>query len=208
MTALFTFNEDRARQLLAAFSEDDMVPGRSDYLEPINRWEDGPDSIHKTVEDAIELGAIERANDQACMAVYPISTAEPEPLLAINTGDAGPLVLDGHDWRWPDDEDLPDTEATVAVLRWTVERGNELARDAHRRPESLAILDHAYNGSAARLGPSDDGTVFEHDTADHYESISGAFRVLCWLDSDRAVVGNGESPETVWVTQDAPERVA
>src|SRR6476469_1931340 len=66
-------------------------------------------------------------------------------------------------------------------------------------PGEPPILDHTYAGNATRIVGGEPGDA---------EQISGAFRVLCWLSTTSAVIGNGEQPESVWVTFSAPERAA
>lgn len=201
---MFELDEERARMLWTA----DNVEGVE--LDTIDRWEDSPDAIDGAVTAALDYEAITSARPgAAALGVYPQSCGDQQPVLAVTPGDGGPMLLDPHDWDWPpEDAELDPVSFTVAVLVRVVERANQMIAENERRGAERPQLDHIYNGAAARLGPDDEGTVFEHDTADHYEGISGAFRVLCWLQDGRAVVGNGEQPETVWLTQSAPERAA
>lgn len=206
--ALFTFHEDRARAALAQLETE-----ATDYygIEPVSMQSDA-DELHSLIDracwsasdtgmgdngKAAESAIITATRDGASLAFYPLSLQEPEATLGVNPGDGGPILLGGSA-PTPDDK-LDDDDYTVELLRETVGDANNLVLEHEHRGAKLATLDHTYAGSAVRIIGGEPGDV---------SGISGAFRVLCWLSTTSAVVGNGESPESIWVTLSAPERVA
>ncbi len=196
---VFTLDEARARLLWE---------GREERVEldPIDRWRDSPDTLDAAITAALDYAAITSSRPGAAwIGVYPQSSGDGTPLLSVTPGDGGPLLLDSHDWNWPTDEAMQGIELTIAVLRWVVERANQLIAENEARGAERPTLDHTYAGTALRLSSAQHVTDLGHGEREH---VSGTFRVLCWLPSGGAVVGNGESPEGVWATDTAPERVA
>jgi hypothetical protein len=211
---VFAFDEERCAELVRASTDDaSTLAGQiaRDCIDPIERYQDSPDTIDGAVTHALDYGAITSALPQAGLGVYPQGSGNDQPVLSVSLGDGAPFLFDPHDWIWPDeDAELSPVAFTVAVLAQVVERANEMIRENEARGVERPQLDHTYNGNAVRLTDDEHGgSAFDSVTIEEQlEGISGAFRVLCWLPNGGAIVGNGEQPEDVWATASAPERAA
>jgi hypothetical protein len=202
---MFSLDVDRARML--------WTPGNVEQVEldPIDRWDDSPDAIDGAVTAAIDYGAITSArHGQAGIGVYPQSCGDQQPVLAVTLGDGAPMLLDPHDWSWPEEDlELEPIPFTVTVLEWVVERANQMVAEDESRGAERPGLDHTYDGAGLRLTchhDQDDDTFTSH--SGKWEPIGGTFRVIAWLPDGGAIVGNGEHPEQFWRTADAPTRAA
>jgi hypothetical protein len=127
MSALFTFDEARCRELIAAGQATEEIV---DCIEPIDPWQDSPDELDGAVAAALDFGAIRSAKQHAGIGVYPMSCGDQQPVLSVGLADGTPNLLDPHDWQYPDEDVTDGVEVTVAVLAWMVERANQLVAEA------------------------------------------------------------------------------
>ena len=209
---LFQFHEDRARAALRT-----LETRPQDYYGPeLVTFTSNADDLHQCLDksfwseedtavgtDNTPASAIITAlRPNATISIYPESIEEPAPVLAIGTGE-GTVVLGGAAPTPADD--LPPDDYTIAFLRECVTVANAIVTEQECAGRSAPVLDHTYSGTAIKLSGC-------HHVSDlgHGErlSIAGTFRVLAWLPSGGAVVGNGEQPEGIWATDEAPERAA
>jgi hypothetical protein len=184
---LFIFDGAEAERLI-----DD-----GDLFMPTVSFNSDADDFHSCVVAFQEHGAI-TGPAGAGINVYPQSAGEPTPLLVVNNG-RGLSVL-GSELSYPDGE-LAEPKFTLELLANLVDAANMLLLEVALGTAPAAVLDHTYRGTAIRICGGE-------TTPGMGQIISGAFRVLTWLPTGGAVIGNGESPESVWATLSAPERVA
>jgi hypothetical protein len=111
-------------------------------LWPVNAYSDA-DELNALLEAAQACGAIARFRPRARIYVYPLSIAEPEPLLAADPG-AGPTLL-GHSLKLAEREGESPLEFTLRLLEELTDEANALAADRavsipRRGPEEWNLL--------------------------------------------------------------------
>jgi hypothetical protein len=123
---MFKLNEEK---LLKAFRD----PDEETWVKPFDPYKVDADELNRVVDSAIEAGVIEREDSSTTIAIYPLSISEPQPLLCVNPGKGGALLLGG-----PVDFDFNEEElfkASTKVLRQLVSDANALygeSEQAHR----------------------------------------------------------------------------
>lgn len=197
LSGVFYLQEERVREEIADLR---IIPVTVD---------DDADTLHAILIAASEPDdgsppVIHRSREFASLAVYPLSMAEPDPTLAVNPGVGGPTLL-GHGCPPIREPDLSPVDATVSWLRECVNQANALISNNEEHRVERPVLNHVYDGVGVRLSNRQDDPA---PVSGHVEQIEGAFRVLCWLPTGGAIVGNGEKPEDIWATATAPERAA
>ena len=123
---MFKLNEEK---LLEAFRD----PDDESWVKPFDPYKVDADELNRVVDSAIEVGVIEREDSSTMIAIYPLSISEPEPLLCVNPGKGGPLLLGGPvDFGFEGEEPF---KASTEVLRQLVSDANTLygeSEQAHR----------------------------------------------------------------------------
>lgn len=101
------------------------------------------DELHRLLDDAQEREIIRARHPRATIAVYPMSVAEPDPVLAVHPGGGGPTLL-GFEQKLRRHEDEDPVDFTVRVLEEMVEEANGLgagrAADSERLDRIAAFL--------------------------------------------------------------------
>ena len=87
------------------------------------------DELNSLVDDALFARAIRRARTDACLSVYPLSLADPEPVLAVSPSN-GPTLL-GYSLKLGRRDGEDPVDFTVRVLAEMVEQANALAGTYH-----------------------------------------------------------------------------
>lgn len=115
--AMFELDEGKLREAFA---------GEDDWIEPFDpMWVDA-DQLHRVVDACLERKIITPPNSKAWLAIYPLSIAEPEPLLSVNPG-GGPILLGGSVTFAVSNDDKGDlVTESVVVLEAMVEAANAL----------------------------------------------------------------------------------
>ncbi len=113
------------------------------------------DELNTLVDDALFAGAIRRARAEVCLSVYPMSLADPEPVLAVSSSNGPTLLGFSLKLRQRDDEDPVDF--TVRVLTEIVDQANALACTYHADSARLDRIASHIN----RPGPWNGGDVCE-----------------------------------------------
>jgi hypothetical protein len=129
----FILDEEKLR---AALHDED----REDSIIAFDPMEISADEIHQVVDDCLSAGIIERPSHRAALAIYPLAISDPEPILAVDPGFGGPLLLGGSvEFRIGDVTD--DVDATSAVLANLVDQANRIVAEAA----------HSYRGLLSSL---------------------------------------------------------
>jgi hypothetical protein len=124
------------KKLRAALHEEE----RDDSIIAFDPMEISADEIHQVVDDCLSAGIIERPSHHASLAIYPLSMSDPEPILAVDPGFGGPLLLGGSvEFRIGDVAD--DVDATSTVLANLVDQANRIVAEAA----------HSYRGLLSSL---------------------------------------------------------
>ena len=87
------------------------------------------DELNTLVDDALFARAIRRARADTCLSVYPLSLADPEPVLAVSPSN-GPTLL-GWSLKLRQRDGEGPVDFTVRVLAEIVEQANTLAGTYH-----------------------------------------------------------------------------
>jgi hypothetical protein len=121
---MFALNEQKLRAAFAASKEGNEPEGYG-WVSPFDPLSIDADELHRIVDNCLERGIIDKADERAMMAIYPLSLSEPEPLLSVNPGE-GPLLLGGSVVFNVGDERGDQVEESIAVLSAMVEAANAL----------------------------------------------------------------------------------
>lgn len=114
-------------------------------LWPVNAYTDA-DELDLLLQAALDAGVLARAEPCARLYIYPLSLAEPEPLLAFDPG-SGPTLL-GHSLKLIDREGEDPVAFTLRLLEEIVEEANGLAGGGPIRPSSPSVPDDDTEGSS------------------------------------------------------------
>ena len=97
-------------------------------ISPVSPHSD-PDELNALVDDALFARVIRRARPDVCLAIYPLSLSDPEPILAVNPS-SGPTLL-GWSLKLRQHNGENPVDFTVRVLDQIVEQANALAGSYH-----------------------------------------------------------------------------
>ncbi len=97
-------------------------------VSPVNPHGDA-DELNALVDDALFARVIRRARPDVCLAIYPLSLSDPEPILAVNPS-SGPTLL-GCSLKLRQHNGENPVDFTVRVLDQIVEQANALAGSYH-----------------------------------------------------------------------------
>jgi hypothetical protein len=102
---------------------------------PVNAYSDA-DELNTLLEAALVSGLIARHRRRGHIYVYPLSIAEPEPLLAVDPGH-GPTLL-GHALKLAERDGESPVEFTLRLLEEATDEANRLAQGGPTRLDPRA----------------------------------------------------------------------
>ena len=132
-------------------------------VSPVSPHSDA-DGLNALVDDALFARVIRRARPDVCLAIYPLSLSDPEPILAVNPS-SGPTLL-GWSLKLQQHNGENPVDFTVRVLDQIVEQANALAGSYQADSARLDRIASYMN----RPGPWNGGDVCEVVASELQES--------------------------------------
>ena len=132
-------------------------------ISPVSPHSD-PDELNTLVDDALFARVIRRARPDVCLAIYPLSLSDPEPILAVNPS-SGPTLL-GWSLKLQQHDGENPVDFTVRVLDQIVEQANALAGSYQADSARLDRIASYMN----RPGPWNGGDICEVVASELQES--------------------------------------
>jgi len=141
---LFTFDRDRAAR---------SIVDPDGALWPVNAYADA-DELHALLEAALACRALAPRQPGAHLYVYPMSLAEPEPLLALQPADGSPTLL-GHSLKLTEREGENPVDFTLRLLDEVAAEASRLAPSTVSGEREISDA-QALDALAARLNEPGD----------------------------------------------------